>query len=98
SNCGHQDFLPAADIDAIFAAPYFLRPMAAANAPGLFTPGFFDNCAFNAAKRSPEPSAGFGIANPFESMIRRGKPYISGIIHGVSSGFIGPQSCAKEFH
>lgn len=57
-------FRPAADIFAIFLAPYFFLPMKAASAPGFLTPGREASEFLSAANLPPEPKGAFllGIA------------------------------------
>lgn len=58
-----QRFLLAADNFAIFAAPYFLRPILAATAPGSRAPPAA-TLALRDAKRAPLPSLGFAMSPP----------------------------------
>lgn len=51
-------------MEAIFFAPYFLRPMAAARAPGFVTPGLLESDFLRAANLPPSPNGAcaFGFA------------------------------------
>src|SRR5262245_37330204 len=87
---------PAALICDIFLAPYFLRPMDAATAPGLRTP-LRANDLLRFENRFPEPS--FGLRPP---LLRRAMTLTSAV-HcppcacqkrspvGVTSSVSGPQ-------
>jgi len=57
SYCAHF-FLPFLASDVNFFAPYFLRPMYAASAPGFDAP-FAASDLLNDLKRAPLPSFGF---------------------------------------
>src|SRR6185437_438812 len=58
---------PCEESEAIFFLPYFLRPIEAAKAPGLVTPGCEASLSFSAANLPPLPKGAleFGFAMLF---------------------------------